>query len=130
MHVPGVKQEQPDRRPSSSGPLKTNITVRDEHNTRVAKISNESPAKVIVILNSLMTKTNGSLFVDTVVHDGGNNRILKMTGEKDTTKVIRILNKLIKQTRTGDLRCQPPPLSQPDVVTEEDDVDFGGGVGA
>jgi hypothetical protein len=101
MHIPGVKQEQPDRRPVSVGPLVVDTTVRDENNTRIMKVSHEDPYKVIEIINSLVVKNGSPLYVDTTVRDGGQNRILKVTGE-DSQKVIRILNSLIRKTRIKD----------------------------
>jgi hypothetical protein len=107
MHVPGVKQEQPDRRPVSIGPLKTDIVVRNEDNTRIAKVSQEDPHKVIGIINSLLEKSGGPLYIDTTVRDGGQNRILKVTGE-DSKKVIRILNSLIKKTEMRNCNSPQP----------------------
>lgn len=109
MHIPGVKQEQPDRRPISVGPLVVDTIVRDENNTRIMKVSKEDPYKVIGIINSLVTKNGGPLYVDTTVRDGGQNRILKVTGE-DSQKVIRILNSLIRKTRAKD-HIQTEPVS-------------------
>jgi len=112
MHVPGVKQEQPDRRPVSTGPLKTDIVVRDENNTKITKVSHEDPHKIIGILNHLVEKTDGPLYVDTIVRDAGQNRILKVTGE-DSKKVIRILNSLIKKT---EMRNCNSPQSVPTIM--------------
>ena len=98
MHIPGVKQEQPDRRLSSIGPLVTDTVIRDHNNTRVAKMNNEDPRRVIEILNSLTRKTDDHLFVDTVVRDG-NNCIVKKVKGCEGNKAIKVLNNLIRKSQ-------------------------------
>jgi hypothetical protein len=56
MHVPGVKQEQPDRRDSINGPLFIDMVVRDGNNTRLVKATGKQPKDVVKILNSILRK--------------------------------------------------------------------------
>lgn len=98
MHVSGVKQEQPDRRPDvSPGPIKISAVVRDRNDTRLAKVNGENPRRVIGILNSILANGDSPVFVDVVAKDGGNNRRVNISGERDVSKIIRILSKLAKQ---------------------------------
>jgi hypothetical protein len=119
MHVPGVKQEQPDRRPGMTGPLVATTVIRDRDNTRVAKVNNEDPRKTIQILNSLIRKTDGRLYVDVMVRDAGNNRVCNVNG-KEGREVIRILNSLIKKTRDQ--------TSQEEMVIVESTEDYEGDI--
>ena len=120
MHIPGVKQEQPDRRPAITAPLTADAIIRDGENTRVAKLNGEDPRQVIRILNTLVRKMEGPLYVDATVRDGGNKRILKMTGEDDTRKVIRVLGSLIRKANRIPMNGNSPVMEE---VTDNDDIE-------
>jgi hypothetical protein len=100
MHVSGVKQEQPDNKPKTTGPLVAKATIRDARNTKIAEVSEGDPRRVIGILNTLISRKTEDVFVDTSVYDGERNRILKIKGEGNPDKVIRILKHLMEKSRT------------------------------
>jgi hypothetical protein len=56
MHVPGVKQEQPDVKAPIRGPLFIDFTVRDGDNTKILKAAGKQPKDVVKILNSILRK--------------------------------------------------------------------------
>jgi hypothetical protein len=56
MHVPGVKQEQPDRKPDSRGPVFVDMVIRDGDNSRLMKISGATPKDAVRKLNSILRK--------------------------------------------------------------------------
>lgn len=58
MHVPGVKSEQPSRRPPLQEPVSIDMTVRDANHVRIVRVDEKRPEDCVRILNSILQKFN------------------------------------------------------------------------
>jgi hypothetical protein len=79
MYVPGVKQEQPDRRRPLQEPVMIDMTIRDANHVRIVRVDEKRPEDVVRILNSILQKMNSTQKV-IIVED---NRVLE-TRVRDT----------------------------------------------
>ena len=58
MHVPGVKSEQPSRRPPLEEPVAIDMTIRDRNHVRIVRVDDKRPEDCVRILNSILQKLN------------------------------------------------------------------------
>ena len=58
MHVPGVKSEQPSRRPPLEEPVLVDMTIRDANHVRIVRVDEKRPEDCVRILNSILQKMN------------------------------------------------------------------------
>ena len=74
MHVPGVKQEQPTKRPSLQIPVSIDMTIRDANRVKIVRVDEKRPADVVRILNSILVKMNSDQRVVLVEEKSDQNR--------------------------------------------------------
>ena len=77
MHVPGVKSEQPSKRPPLQEPVSIDMTVRDANHVRIVRVDEKRPEDCVRILNSILQKFNSR------------QRVV-MIEEKDATPVGKV----------------------------------------
>lgn len=82
MHVPGVKSEQPHRRPPLQEPVTIDMTIRDTNHVRIVRVDEKRPEDCVRILNSILQKLNSSQRV--IIIDEK-----KISHQKDTPIVIQ-----------------------------------------
>lgn len=58
MHVPGVKSEQPSKRPPLQEPVSIDMTIRDANHVRIVRVDEKRPEDCVRILNSILQKFN------------------------------------------------------------------------
>jgi hypothetical protein len=86
MHVPGVKQEQPSRRPPLREPLTVDMTIRDSNHVKIVRVDEKRPEDVVRILNSILQKMDSKQRV-VIVNEGDSKKSSNREQQNQETEV-------------------------------------------